>query len=127
MMPTSAAQVVAFVPWLAIDVGIIYTTWKFGPEEWKNSPLVARNLRWILLLGIAITTGAFWAFIKTVGIDPASFYLGYSDQFLISCTSLVQILRRGSTAGHSWGIWYVQIKFNADKLDDHPIDMMQVL
>jgi paspaline synthase len=107
-MPTSAAQVVAFVPWLIINIGIVYTTWKFGPEEWKHSPLVARNLRWILMLGIAIMIGAFWTFISTVGIDAASFYLGYADQFLVSCTSLAQLLRRGSTAGNSWGIWYVQ-------------------
>jgi paspaline synthase len=107
-MPTSAAQVVAFVPWLIINIGIVYTTWKFGPEEWEHSPLVARNLRWILMLGIAIMIGAFWTFISTVGIDAASFYLGYADQFLVSCTSLAQLLRRGSTAGNSWGIWYVQ-------------------
>ncbi|KAK2029115.1 hypothetical protein LX32DRAFT_719218 [Colletotrichum zoysiae] len=106
VMPTSAAQVVAFVPWLIIDIGIIYTTWKYGPQEWKHSPIVARNLGWILSLGVVTMIGAFWAFINTVGIDPASFYLGYSDQLLISCTSLAQLLRRDSTAGHSWGIWF---------------------
>lgn len=108
VIPTSVAQVVCFVPWLFIDVFIIYTTWKYGGGQWKQSPIVANNLGLLLTVGVVATTGAFWCFIKTVGIDAASFYLGYSDQFLISVTSVAQLLRRGNTLGHSWGIWSVE-------------------
>lgn len=104
-MPTSVAQVVCFVPWLVIDVFIVHTTWKYGGRQFKQSPVVANNLGLVLVFGVAFVTAAFYFFIKTVGLEAASFYLGYSDQLLISITSLAQLLRRNNTLGHSWGIW----------------------
>lgn len=73
MAPTSAAQTVAFVPWLIIDVGIVYTTWRFGPDQWKQAPLVANNMGWIVMFGSIFMTILFWTFIKTFGVDAASF------------------------------------------------------
>ncbi|KAI7779187.1 Terpene cyclase atmB [Diaporthe eres] len=105
-MPTSVAQVVCFVPWLVIDVFIVHTTWKYGARQFKQSPVVANNLGLVLVFGVAFVTASFYFFIKTVGLDAASFYLGYSDQLLISITSLAQLLRRNNTLGHSWGIWF---------------------
>lgn len=107
MAPSSAAQTIAFVPWLLIDVAIVYTTWRFGPDQWKRSPLVANNMGWIVASGTILMTGLFWTFIKTVGVEAASFYIGYGDQLLISITSVAQLMSRNNTSGHSLGIWYV--------------------
>ncbi|KAF6218895.1 hypothetical protein HO133_005438 [Letharia lupina] len=104
--PTSAAQTIAFVPWLLIDVAIVYTTWRFGPDQWKRSPLVANNMGWIVTSGTILMTGLFWTFIKTVGVEAASFYIGYGDQLLISITSVAQLMSRNNTSGHSLGIWF---------------------
>lgn len=103
--PTSVAQTVGFVPWLIIDIGIVYTTWRFGPAQWKASPMVADNMGLILAGGQAVVLGLLWAFIKTVGVNAASFYIGYGDQLLISTTSVLHLMSRDSTRGHSWGIW----------------------
>ena len=105
MVPTSAAQTVAFVPWLVIDIGIVYTTWQFGRDQWKHAPLVANNMGWILTSGTVSMIVLFWTFIQTVGLDAASFYIGYGDQLLISLTSVAQLMSRDNTSGHSLGIW----------------------
>lgn len=104
-MPTSVAQVVCFVPWLVIDIFIVHSTWKYGARQFKQSPVVANNMGLVLVFGIALVTASFYFFIKTVGLDAASFYLGYSQQLLISVASVAQLLRRNNTLGHSWGIW----------------------
>lgn len=67
--------------------------------------MVSNNMGWILTIGMVATTAMFWAFIKTVGLDAASFYIGYGDQLLISTTSVTHLLARNNTSGHSWGIW----------------------
>ncbi|RYP61969.1 hypothetical protein DL770_009670 [Monosporascus sp. CRB-9-2] len=105
-VPTSAAQTVAFVPWLLIDVGIVYTTSRFGRDQWKQAPFVANNMGLILTSGILFMIACFWAFIGTVGLDAASFYIGYGDQLLIGTTSVAQLISRNNTSGHSWGIWF---------------------
>lgn len=107
VVPNSVAQVVAFVPWLVIDVGIVYTTWQYGPEQFANAPLIAHNMGWILLGGIVFMTSFFWAIIRTIGVDNSSFYIAYVVQILISSFSIAQLLARGNTSGHSWNIWYV--------------------
>jgi len=106
VVPNSVAQVVAFTPWLMIDVVIIYTTQKFGPEQWESSPLVAQNLGWIMALGIFLTLILFWGIVKTIGSADASFYIAYIVQLAISSYSVAQLVSRGNTSGHSWGIWF---------------------
>ncbi|KAH8159618.1 hypothetical protein CIB48_g8626 [Xylaria polymorpha] len=66
---SSIAQVVCFVPWLIIDVGIVYSVVKFGPKVWKDSPLVARNFGWIIFTGILSSILMFWTIIQTTGND----------------------------------------------------------
>lgn len=107
-MPNSVAQVVAFVPWLVIDIGIVYTTWQYGPEQFADSPLIANNIGSIILGGIGFMTAFFWAIIRTIGVDNSSFYIAYVVQILISSFSIAQLMARGNTSGHSWNIWYVE-------------------
>lgn len=106
-MPTSPGQVVIFVPWLIIDLGIIYTTIKFAPKVWRDSPLVASNMGTIIATGLAGALVLVWTVIATVGREDASFYLAFGDQLLISALSIAHLLKRGDTSGHSLGIWFV--------------------
>lgn len=103
--PVSVGQTIAFVPWLIIDVGIVYTTWLFGPDQWEQAPWIGNNMGWIVFFGIVLMTVLFWTFIKTFGVNAASFYIGYGDQLLISISSVAQLLSRDNTSGHSMGIW----------------------
>jgi paspaline synthase len=104
--PTSVAQVVAFGPWLVIDLFIIYTTLQFGPEQWRHAPMVAENMGTIMAVGILFMMAVFWAVIKTIGSEKSSFYIAYGVQILISAYSIAHLVKRGHTAGHSWGIWF---------------------
>ncbi|KAH7313938.1 hypothetical protein B0I35DRAFT_436133 [Stachybotrys elegans] len=108
VVPVSAAQTVAFVPWLIIDIGIVYTTWKYGKHQWKSSPKIANNLGIILTFGIWFMIVCFWCLIKTIGLNASSFYLGYGLQLLIGTSSVAQLLSRNNTSGHSWGIWFTR-------------------
>lgn len=109
VVPTSVAQVVAFGPWLVIDIFIIYTTLKFGPALWQHSPLVAKNLGLLMASGIFFTLALFWSIIKTIGVDDSSFFIAYGVQLLISSFSVAHLVKRSSTSGHSWGIWSVHL------------------
>ena len=105
VIPSSVAQVVCFVPWLVIDVGIVYSVVTFGPNVWKASPLVANNLGVIMAAGILSCMVMFWTVIETMGKDDAAFYLAYGDELVISTLSIAHLLKRGNTDGHSLGIW----------------------
>ncbi|KAI0896154.1 hypothetical protein F4806DRAFT_52672 [Annulohypoxylon nitens] len=108
-IPESAAQVVSFFPWFVIDIGIVYTTWKFGREQWKHAPVVAQNLGWILIGGITGMLVLFWTFLKTYDNRyEAGFYLAWTDQIIVSTTSVAQLMSRNNTSGHSWGIWFTR-------------------
>jgi paspaline synthase len=105
VIPGSVAQAVCFIPWLVIDVGIVYSVIKFGPDVWKASPLVAKNLGWIMATVTLSCMIVFWTVIETMGKDDAAFYLAYGDELTISTLSIAHLLKRGNTGGHSLGIW----------------------
>ncbi|KAI1149272.1 hypothetical protein F4825DRAFT_431093 [Nemania diffusa] len=105
-MATSAAQVVAFLPWAIIDVFIVHATWKYGRKQWEYAPMVAENLGWILLGGIALMFVMFWTLVQTLGsVAQACFYIAWADQLVLTTTSVAQLMCRGNTGGHSWTIW----------------------
>ena len=101
----SVGQTVAFVPGLIIDVGIVYTTWLFGPDQWEQVPLIGNNMGCIVFSNTILMTILFWTFIKTFGVNAASSYIGYGDQLLISISSVAQLFSSDNTSGHSLGIW----------------------
>lgn len=104
--PLSFAETLTFVPWVLIDTVIVYTTFKFGPEQWKHAPLVANNIPAILGLGIILSVLMHWSFIATsVSHDEAAFWSGFSCQLLLGSSSLAQLMSRNNTSGHSLTIW----------------------
>ncbi|KAI1845194.1 hypothetical protein JX266_008741 [Neoarthrinium moseri] len=106
VFPISYAETLTFVPWVLIDCGIIYTTVKFGPEQWKHAPLVANNLVPILACGTALGIAGHVAFIKTCSsVVEAALYSGFTLQVILGAASVAQLMSRNNTSGHTWTIW----------------------
>ncbi|CZT49202.1 related to 3-ketoacyl-acyl carrier protein reductase [Rhynchosporium secalis] len=104
--PNSLGQVISFVPWLIADVPIVYWTLKHGPSKWEQAPLVADNLGLILAVGIAMMLAMHLAFRRSCkNIEDGPFWSAWVCQLLISCGSVMHLMCRNETSGHSWGIW----------------------
>jgi len=100
--PPGLAETLAFVPWVFIDLVIVYTTIQFGPREWIQAPLVANNLPGIITMGSILMLASSWTFLRLFN-DPnvACFWTGYTSQVVLSWSSLAQLLSQESTRGHS--------------------------
>lgn len=106
LYPPAMAEQIAFLPWIFIDLVLMYATVKFGPREWSHAPLVARNLTLIFIVGTIMTLTAHWAFaIQFKDFTDASFWSGYICQVILSWTAIAQLISRGNTRGHSMQIW----------------------
>lgn len=99
---------IVFAQWMIVDLFLLYASVKFGRAQWRHSPLVANNLTWIILAGIAFCLGLHLSvaatFIPSVG-RRVVFFTAWPMQVIINVGSIAQIVSRGHTAGHSWGIW----------------------
>lgn len=104
--PSAVAEFIAFLPFLVIDMGIVYTTVKFGPREWKQAPLIAQNLGMINAIGIFMMVGGHWTFKKLfLDLCEGGFWAGFICQGIISWSSIAQLLSGSSVKGHSIKIW----------------------
>jgi len=100
------AEYVTFLPYFLIDLGIVYTTVKFGAREWQHSPLVGQNLVMIITIGSAMMLAAHWTFVELfTDFTEASFWSGYACQILVSWSAIAHLFVRGSTRGHTMTIW----------------------
>lgn len=105
--PLSTTEKLAYAPWLVIDGFLVWNTLKFGPGEWGSSPLVAQNIGNILAVSFTAIAGLEWALILTLDDSyQAGFWTGFGCQALLGCSSVVQLLSRNDTRGHSTTIWY---------------------
>ncbi|KXX75113.1 hypothetical protein MMYC01_208902 [Madurella mycetomatis] len=121
---------VGLAMWLLFDVGLVYTTVQFGPNDWRSSnPWVGRNIGWILA---ALTAGGgfgHWAFSAWWLAEPGRGYgsgskagkwwggrEGYDttelafwssgvSQLILSYGSLSMLLARGHSGGTGYDIW----------------------
>lgn len=99
---------IVFAQFMVVDILLFYAIVKSGKHQWRHSPLVANNLTWIILGGCALSMwlqlAAAVTFIPYVG-RRIVFFTAWPMQLVINIGSIAQILSRGHTAGHSWGIW----------------------
>ena len=104
--PLGLAETILFLPWVLIDLVLVYTTVKFGRNEWKQAPLVAQNLQAIIAVGCAMMLAAHGLFVQLFDdVGVACFWAAHACQVVVSWFSLSQLVSRGSTRGHSIGIW----------------------
>ncbi|RMZ77840.1 hypothetical protein DV737_g4179, partial [Chaetothyriales sp. CBS 132003] len=109
---------VVFAQWVFVDLFLAYATVKSGKYQWKHSPLIARNLGWIILVGCVLCTWLHLSiaatFVPRVGREVV-FFTAWPMQLLISIGSIAQLLSRGHTGGHSMAICFSSFETAADK------------
>ena len=99
---------IVFAQWVVIDIVLFYAIIKSAPYQWSHSPLVARNLTWIIVAGCVF---CMWmqlvvasTFIPVIG-RQVCFFSAWPMQLAISIGSIAQLLSRGHVKGHSMAIW----------------------
>ena len=51
----SVLDTIGFLFWLLLDIGLVYTTVRFGPRDWEGTnPWIGRHIGWILGIMTAI-------------------------------------------------------------------------
>lgn len=120
----STLEFIGFSIWMIVDVGLVYYTVKYGKEEWKHAPFIAKHLGRIFFGLLFWCMWGHYAFAKwwmdnNIGMKEGKLYkggagpdlteLGYWTagvaQTYLSVASLVQLLVRQHTRGATWGIW----------------------
>lgn len=115
---------IVFAIWMAIDISLVYGVIKHGDYEWEHSPMIKRNLGWILMALVIYCCAGHWAFAKwwidnEVGkregkiyrgiVGPDTTELGFWSaalaQAYLSAASLAQLWIREHSGGVSWSIW----------------------
>ncbi|KAF1996434.1 hypothetical protein P154DRAFT_537964 [Amniculicola lignicola CBS 123094] len=106
--PPGVAEFVTFLPYFLVDLGLVYTTLKFGHNEWKHAPIVANNLPLIMTVGCGMITWMQYSFavLMSHDIHQASFWSGFGCQVIVSWAALAQLVSRDSTRGHTLAIWF---------------------
>jgi hypothetical protein len=120
----SLLEKTAFLTWLVLDMGLVYTTVIYGKNEWTHAPVVGRHIGKILGLFTLWWCWAYWAFSKwwikeninpklgkiymgVEGIDTTElgFWASMLAQNGLSCSLLAQLIVRGHSGGTSYTIW----------------------
>lgn len=93
--------------WVLLDLGILYTAWKYAPADFKN-PLAARWVRPMIPLGIGLAMLVWVPFVNTYK-DTQGYFLGWADAFAMSLLFIALLLRRDSVQGQS--VWIALAMF----------------
>ncbi|KAK0630398.1 hypothetical protein B0T17DRAFT_616058 [Bombardia bombarda] len=123
-------ETVGYSIWLYLNAGLVYTTVRFGSEDWKTtSPWVGRNIGWLLALMTAIGCVGHYAFAAwwlaepgrggsgnkegkwwygQDGLDTSEmgFWSSGVCQIALSAGSVAMLLVRGHSGGTSYAIWF---------------------
>ncbi|KAI3325548.1 hypothetical protein HD806DRAFT_450492 [Xylariaceae sp. AK1471] len=109
--PPDPFNAVFFGLWSISDIFLFVATARYGKHEWAHSPLVAGNLPLIMVLGVI---SAAWMqlalaseLIPVIGREIV-FFSSWPLQIVLGAGSLMQILSRDSTRGHSIHIWWTR-------------------
>ncbi|MDQ8020912.1 MAG: hypothetical protein REI94_03680 [Moraxellaceae bacterium] len=85
--------------WFVFDLGIVYTYLKYGREE--MSPLLPKALFIPAFLLVLATSFAGVLAVTYHFDDWTGSYTGWGDNFLIFCTLIALLFRRGNSRGQS--------------------------
>ena len=85
--------------WVAFDIGIFLTVWKYGPDDFSD-PFVKRHLRKIIPLGMVLAAMIMIPFTKFYH-DEFGTFLGWAAAFMMSILFIAMLLRRNHYKGQS--------------------------
>jgi len=120
----SPLERVIFDVWMVLDCGMVFGMMRFARYEWRDAPVVARNIVGVFV-GMTVVavaghgTFAYWWIENEVGKREGKFYRGVVGadttelgfwsavvcQVYLSAASLCQLVVRQHSGGVSWGIW----------------------
>ncbi|EKG10435.1 hypothetical protein MPH_12534 [Macrophomina phaseolina MS6] len=102
---------ITFAQFMIVDLFLFHSILKFGPNDWRHQPLVARNLSWIIAVGCAVCLWLHLAvaatFVPLVGRQVV-FFTAWPMQLIIGIGCVAQVLARGHDAGQSMAIWWTR-------------------
>ncbi|KAK3313119.1 hypothetical protein B0H66DRAFT_632195 [Apodospora peruviana] len=123
-------ETTGFFVWLLLDIGLVYTTIRFGPHDWKDSsPWVGRNIGCILGLLTAVgcvghytfavwwlaepgrgiggdKRGKWWQGREGLDTTELAFWSAGLSQLNLSAGSVAMLLVRGHSGGTGYAIWF---------------------
>ncbi|KAI1862364.1 uncharacterized protein JN550_010226 [Neoarthrinium moseri] len=117
-----------FIFWLLLDLGLVYTTIRFAPEDWATtSPWVGRNITYILAsmllvgcwghlafaswwlespgTGFGSKAGKWWRGQEGFDTTELAYWSAGVSQMVLSAASLAMLMVRGHSGGTSYAIW----------------------
>lgn len=95
----SYRQWIPAMPWLAINLGVFYTAYRYGREDF-DWPILRRWFRPILVAMVLVASFLVWSFVEAFGDHYGA--LAASFAMLVYSTLLpVMLIRRNSLAGQS--------------------------
>ena len=122
-------ETVGFLFWLILDVGLVYTTVRFGEEDWRTSRMswVGRHIAAILALlvlagcavnyrfaawwlaephrGTGMKFGKWWGGREGYDTTELAFWSAGVCQAVLGVSALVMLGNRGHSGGTSYAIW----------------------
>jgi hypothetical protein len=115
-----------FTTWMILDLGLVYTTVRYGVNEWKHAPFVGNHIGkilagmvgwwcivlWALFIWWADPNdpvnpkiGKFYKGAPGIDIREMGFWTALVAQVVLSVSYLAQIIIRGHSGGTSYAIW----------------------
>jgi len=119
---------IGFLCWLLLDIGLVYTTIRFGPRDWEGTnPWIGHNIGWILGamtavgfvgqylfstwwlselgIGLGNKKGKWWKGTEGIDTSELTFWTAAVAQLVLSAGSIAMLLVRGHSGGTGYGIW----------------------
>lgn len=120
-------ELVGFAVWLLLDIGLIYTTILFAPNEWTASPWIGRWMAWIFAALVAVGVLGQWSFarwwlsrpgighgdkagkwyygVECIDTTEIAFWSAAVNGLLGSAGSLMMLAVRGHSGGTDYKSW----------------------
>ena len=96
-------QTIVNCVWLAFDLGIIYTYFKYGRKYFHPDLPQQWFIGWsVLVLGLAL--GIEYAFLREFGVPIGAAYSAFLQNLLMSILFIHMLIKRGSREGQSLNI-----------------------
>lgn len=120
-------ETVGFAFWLLLDIPVLYATLKTAPRSFASSPLIARNVGFLLAVmfafgvvgnglfvwwwlkephrGYGVKWGKNWKGREARDTTELAWWSAGVAQMAFSVSALAMLLQRGHSGGQSYAIW----------------------